>query len=96
MDAQQILTWLASSAGYSAVLAFVSERVPAFQKLTSDQKQLFHLAGSLVIALAAYVVLNYVPPETLVQLKPIFVLVSGVLGTWMAGQIAHNQDPKAA
>ena len=96
MDAQQFLTWLAVGGGYSAVLAFISERIPAFQALTPSNKQLFHLVGSLVIALAAYAALTYIPAAQLDALKPYFVVVSGVLGTWMAGQVAHNSDPSAA
>ncbi len=96
MDVQQFLTWLATAGGYSAALAFLTERVPAFQKLSPNNKQLFHLVGSLIIALLAYAALTYLPKETLEQVKPYFVIVSGVIGTWGAGQIAHNQDPLAA
>jgi len=96
MDAQQFLTWLLSAGGYSAALAFITERIPAFQKLTPANKQLFHLVGSLIIALAAYAALTYLPKETLDAAKPFFVIISGVLGTWMTGQIAHNADPSAA
>jgi len=96
MDAQQFLTWLAVGGGYSAVLAFIAERVPAFQTLSPSNKQLFHLVGSLAIALLAYAALTYLPKETLDVAKPYFVIVSGVLGTWMTGQIAHNADPSAA
>lgn len=96
MDAQQFLTWLLSAGGYSAALAFISERIPAFQKLSTNNKQLFHLVGSLVIALAAYAALTYLPKETLEQAKPFFVIISGVIGTWMTGQFAHNSDPAAS
>lgn len=95
MDLQQFLTWLATAGGYSAALAFISERLPWFQTLSPQNKQLFHLVGSLVIALGAYAALTYLPPATLAALKPYFVIVSGVVGTWMGNQFAHKVDPAA-
>lgn len=95
MDLQQFLIWLTTSAGYSGALSFIAERVPAFQKLSPTAKSWTHLGGSLAIALGAYAILTYVPPATLEAIKPIFLLVSGVVGSWIANQLAHGADPAA-
>lgn len=92
MSIQDFLVWLASAGGATATLAFIAERVPAFQKLTPDQKWYVHLAGSLVIALAAYAVLTYFPANTLVLLAPWFQIVYGVVFAWLANQVAHKVD----
>jgi hypothetical protein len=95
MNVQEFLVWLTTSAGYSAAFSFVAERVPAFQKLSSQAKSIATFIGPLAIALSAYAILTYVPPETLEAVKPIFLLVSGVLGSWVANQLAHGADPAA-
>ncbi len=95
MDLQQFALWLTTSAGYSAAFAFIAERIPAFQKLTPAWKSLATLLGPLAIALLAYAVLTYVPPASLDALKPVFLLVSTVVGSWVTGQLAHGADPAA-
>ncbi len=95
MDPKEFLLWLASSAGSAAALSFIAERLPSFQKLDPGRKAAVHLGGSLAIALAAYGVLTYVPPETLKAITPVFQLVAGVVGAWIANQIAHKTDPAA-
>lgn len=95
MSVQEFFTFLASSAGATAALSFIAERIPAFQKLAPGSKSLYMLVGSLLIAGTAYAVLTYVPPETLAQIAPAFQLVYGIVGAWMANQIAHKADPSA-
>ena len=95
MDLNQFLVWLTTSAGYSAAYAFIAERIPAFQKLTPAQKSIVSLIVPLAIALAAYAAMTYVPAETLNAIRPIFLLVSTVIGSWIAGQVAHSADPAA-
>ncbi len=93
MTIDQFLTWLASAGGAPAAAAFVAERLPAFQQLPSGSKSLAMLGASLAIALAAYLVLTLTPAEQLAQIAPIFQVLYGVVGTWIAGQVAHSADP---
>lgn len=95
MDLMQFLTWLASAAGATAFLSFVAERIPAFQTLSAGAKGYVMLGGSIVIALAAFAVITYVPPAVLDQLKPWFQVVYGVVAAWLASQFAHKADPLA-
>lgn len=95
MQIDQFVTFLASAGGASAAMAFLFERIPAFQALTGERKSLVVLAGSLVIALAAWAVLTFVPPATLAQIAPVFQIVYGVVGTWIASQFSHAADPSA-
>ena len=95
MNLTDFLIWLGSSAGATAFLSFVAERLPAFQALSGTAKSYVMLAGSAAIALAAYFVLTLTPPDTLAQLTPIFQVVYGVVAAWLANQLAHKQDPAA-
>ncbi len=95
MKLTDFLIWLTSAAGASAALSFIAERVPAFQRLSPAHKSLFHLAGSVALALAAYAILTYVPPDVLAQIAPVFQIVAAVVGSWLANQVAHRADPAA-
>lgn len=94
MDLVQFLTWLASSAGAAGALSFIAERIPAFQALAPARKSLVHLAGSVILALAAYSILTYAPPEWLAAAAPWFQVVYGVVYTWIANQVLHRVDPQ--
>jgi len=92
MSIEQFLMFLAGAGGAAAAFAFIAERVPAFQAVPSHHKSLVVLAGSLVIALAAWSVLAYVPAATLDEIAPVFQIVYGVAGAWIASQVAHKAD----
>jgi hypothetical protein len=96
MTINQFLTWLATSGGYGAVVAFVLERIPKFTAIKSaGTKGWIVLGCSLVVALASWAVLTYVPTAVLAQAEPPFLVISGVVGTWLATQVAHTVDPAA-
>lgn len=95
MTLTEFLTWLVSSAGASTALSFIAERLPAFQKLPASAKGYTMLVGSLVIAGLAYAVLHFTPPDMLAQLVPWFQIAYGVVGAWIANQLAHKADPAA-
>lgn len=94
MNFNDFLTWLASSVGASAALSFIAERIPGFTNLSSSAKSYIMLVGSVAVALIAYAIAQ-LPPETLDPLKPWFMIVYGVVATWIANQVAHRQDPLA-
>lgn len=95
MDLTQFLTWLGSAAGATAALSFIAERIPAFQSLTPQIKGYVMLGGSAALALIAYAVLTFVPPDQLAQLAPWFQVIYGVVAAWITNQVAHTFDPKA-
>ena len=87
------LLWLASSGGAGIMLAFILERIPAFQTLASEAKSWVTLAGTIALALAAFAILTYVPVNVLTTIAPFFAVVAGVVTTWLASQGAHAVDP---
>lgn len=93
MNMTDFLIWLGSSAGATAFLSFVAERLPAFQDLSSSAKSYTMLIGSVVIAGVAYAVLTFLTPEMLATLAPWFQIVYGAVTAWMANQIVHVVDP---
>jgi hypothetical protein len=95
MTFAQFLAFLCTGGGAAIVFSFVSERIPAFQKLTSEQRSYAILAGSLVISVAAFAVVTFVPQGTLEAIAPWFAVVAGTFTTWLSTQGAHKVDPIA-
>ncbi len=95
MTITEFFTFLAGAGGASAAAALIAERLSVFQNLDAGQKSVVMLGLSLLIALAAYAILTYVPQAELQRLAPLFQIIYGVAGTWLAGQIAHRADPGA-
>lgn len=93
MTINEFFVWLASSAGAAAFFSFIAQRIPALDNLSPAQKSYLHLVGSVTIALAAWAVLTYVPPDVLDQLAAPFRVLYGVIIAWLANQIAHRADP---
>lgn len=93
MNLVEFLTWLATGGGAAVGLAFILERWPKFQSFTVVQKSLGTLLGTTLVALLAYVVLTYVPKEILNQIAPYFMVVAGVVTTWLSSQMGHAVDP---
>jgi hypothetical protein len=94
MTIQEFLMWLFASGGAAVVLSFIEERWPLFQTWSPEAKSWFNLGGTLVISLAAYAVLTYVPADVLAALAPWFAIVATVVGAWISSQVAHAVDPK--
>ena len=95
MTIYEFLTWVGSAGGAAAVLSFVLERIPAFQQLSSEARSWVNLAGTIVIALTAYCIITYVPPEYLTAAAPFFQIIAACVTTWLASQVAHKVDPAA-
>lgn len=93
MSLIEFLTWIATSGGAAGIMSFILERLGVFQNLPPERKSLVVLAGSLVLAITAYLILTYVPQETLDQIAPIFAIIYGVAYTWISSQVLHFVDP---
>jgi uncharacterized membrane protein YfcA len=95
MTFQQFLASLAGGVGASALFSWISERVPAFQKLEPQVKWWFELIGTVVIALGAYTVSTFVSTETLNALAPWFGVIALAYASFKSNQLAHRLDSGA-
>lgn len=93
---QQTLALLAQGAGTGAVLAFLLEKVPAFQNLSSNVKLYTTLAVSLALPLLATLALQYVPVEVWAQLEPYWQALALGFLTWAGSQAVHKLDVRVA
>ena len=93
MTINEFLIYAATAGGATALLSFLTERWPAFQTWTPSQRSYFSLGGSVALALAAWAILTFVPPDVLETLKAPFQVVAGVVIAWLANQFGHSADP---
>ena len=92
MELKEFLTWLLSSGGSSAVVSFILERVPAFQKLESEQKRWGFFLACVLVSVGSYLTLTYVPKEVLDQIAPFFALIATVFISVFTGSAFHKVD----
>jgi hypothetical protein len=92
MSLNEFLIWMASSGGNVSIASWIFERIPAFQALQSNAKQMIFFATSFLLALISYLVLTYVPAQVLEQLAPIFSLVYVTFSTLFVGSLFHQID----
>ena len=92
---QQFLASLAGGSGAAALLSLITERIPAFQKLSANLKWWVNLIGTVGLALGAYATSVYVPTTTLAALAPWFAVIVGAVVAFKVNQAAHKVDPIA-
>lgn len=93
MDLNEFLVWVVSGGGAVGIASFILERVPAFQKLSSDGRRYVFLASAVVLALGAYAIVQFVPAAALEAAAPWFAVIAGVAGPILVGQGVHLLDP---
>lgn len=88
------LVWLFAGGGSIAVISWIMERVKWFQTLTSEAREWLMFALSTVVGVGAYVVVNYVPAETLELVSPYFAIVASIFGVVFLGKAFHKVDKR--
>ncbi len=89
------IKYLGTTAGLGAVIALLTERIPAFQRLSKAAKTTIVATLCIVLPLASWAVLQFVPADVFSQLDPVFqqlVVGISVLLTWLVSQGAHWAD----
>lgn len=83
------LVWLGTGGGAIAAFSWLVELFPAWHALKPEAKRLYSIVGSIVIAVAAFVGLQYIPAEVIEAIDPYFKLLAGLLVTYFGGQAFH-------
>lgn len=92
MTLNEFLVWLASSGGASAVASWILERIPQYTALQSAIKQWVYFASCVVLTLASYLTLTYVPAEILSQIAPYFYMIGVIFASVFLGTGFHRID----
>ena len=94
MELNEFLTWLATGAGAVAAFSFLVELIPAWDLIDSSEKRVYSAAGSVVVAMLAFVGLQYIPADVIALVDPYFKLIVGVLTIHFGGQVFHQATKK--
>jgi len=90
MTLNEFLVWL-TSGGSIIFVSWIAERWAWFQSKSADVKQWIIYGASVVLSIGAYYAAQ-LPASTLVQLAPIFLILSGTFISIFVGKMFHSVD----
>lgn len=92
LELMSFLSWLVTSAGAGSVSSWILERLPAFQALSSSAKKAWAFASSSALAIGSFLVIQFVPAETLQAIAPYFAIVASMFASAFASEAFHRFD----
>ncbi len=90
LNLNDFLLWLASVTGSGAVASFILERLAFFQKLSAEGKKWVSFGSMAGLGVSAFLVLTYVPAETLALLSPYFAIIASAFLSVFSGEFYHK------
>lgn len=88
-DLATVLRLLAEGGAVGVILSWLLENVPAFQRLSADQKRWGTLGLSLLLPLLAEVLLQYVQAATWAALTPFWLALARGFVSWAGTQLNY-------
>lgn len=85
-----LLSWLIYSGGAILAASWVLDKIPAFVAAAEETRKYVNMGASIVLALAAYAVITYVPPSVFAVLDPWFKIAAGIIVLYSAQQTVHQ------
>lgn len=92
LELMGFLSWLVTSVGAGSVASWVLERLPKFQALEASAKKMWVFISSSVLAIGAFLVMQFVPAETLNLIAPYFAIVAAMFASAFSGELFHRLD----
>jgi hypothetical protein len=86
-----LVSWIIWSGGALLIASWILDKIPSFVALQPDPKRYINMAVSVILALAAYAVITYVPVAVFTALDPWFKIVAGVVALYSGQQLYHAQ-----
>jgi hypothetical protein len=90
MTLHDFLLWLANSGGGAVVVSWVLEQLSWYQNMVAKTKQLVFFGITLLVTVAGFAVVAYVPQVTLDAIAPYFGLVYATFVSIFLGTAFHN------
>jgi hypothetical protein len=89
-DLQGLFNWMIYSGGAILVASWALERITAFQAQLPEVKKTISMVVSAVLAVMAYAVITYVPPNVFEAINPWFQVVLGTVILYGGSQVVHR------
>jgi hypothetical protein len=90
LELMSFLSWLVTSVGAGSVASWILERIPKFQALEAGAKKMWVFGTSSVLAIAAFLVIQFVPAGTLEMIAPYFAIVAAMFASAFSGEMFHR------
>lgn len=90
----EFLKMIAGGGFVGVIVAFLLEKIPAFQALKSEVKKWVVMAMFIVLPVASTALLENVPPEIWALLEPYWGSLALGFVSWVGSQIAHGWDKR--
>ncbi len=87
---QDLLIWVIYSGGAILFASWLLDKFPSFALLPPTTKKLINQALSVVLALASYAVVTYVPVAVFEALNPWFLVAAGTIIIYSGQQAVHS------
>jgi hypothetical protein len=94
MNLHDALVWLFNSGGGAIVASFILELIPAYQALESNAKKWIYFGITVLITVAGYLAITYIPAEIIAQASPIFALIYASFVSVFVGTAFHKVTKK--
>lgn len=95
MTLEQTIYWLVNSGGGAAVASFILEKLDWFQNQTSSAKQNIYFGATVLITIASYLVMTYVPKEYIDAAAPYFGMLYSSFAAIYIGTAFHKVTKKS-
>lgn len=89
-DVAGLLNWLVYGGGVILVSSWILDKIPAFVQLASETKKLVNAIVAILLALASYAALVYVPAEYFALVDPYFKVIMGIVVLYAGQQVVHR------
>lgn len=90
-----VVRLLAAGGGIGAVLSFLLERVPWFQRLGSQARYWLILGVCIGLPVVATILLQFVPESAWKAMEPIWNAVAAGFVVWISSQAFHGSEKRA-
>jgi len=89
-DVAGLLNWLVYGGGVILVSSWLLDKIPSFNALASDTKKIINLVVAVVLALASYAAIVYVPADFFALVDPYFKIIMGIVVMYAGQQVVHR------
>jgi hypothetical protein len=89
-DVAGLLNWLIYGGGVILVSSWLLDKIPAFVQLASETKKLINGIVAIILALASYAALVYVPASYFAVVDPYLKVILGIVVLYGGQQVVHQ------
>jgi hypothetical protein len=89
-DVASLLNFLVYGGGVILVASWLLDKIPAFVALPVDAKKYINMGVAVVLALASYAALLYVPAGYFAVIDPWFKIALGIVVLYSGQQVVHR------